>query len=367
MLNRTGLALAAGVLLVACDGGGTGPEGPGSYEVTPLGTLAGAGGQPEPFLPDALNDAGQVAGATPSGAIGVWSGGAAVRVARTGAVLDLNEAGAVAGRDAPSQGAFLAAGAQLQLLAGTGARSWATGINEAGLVVGYGSHTAGTRAFVWNGGAVTFLDVPNLPNAFATAVNESGQVAGAGMREMCASVPEGAVCAEVLRSVVWQGAQRTVLPLMEWWEPEPGGAQLKLSVLDGHSAADINDAGEVAGTAFVHVCREDRTGCRSRSRAYLWRGGEMVDLGKLDDLPSTQALAVNRHGDVVGYAWSWDTSLRRPFLWRGGRLHDLSEAATRAGWRLEIALDINDRGQILGYGVETATGQRRGLLLTPVD
>ncbi|HEX5725592.1 MAG TPA: hypothetical protein VFX98_09010, partial [Longimicrobiaceae bacterium] len=195
--NRLPLALLAGVLLAACDGGGggTGLGDPARYTVVPLGTLAGATGQPEPFFPDAVNNAGQVAGTTPSSAIGLWSGGAAVRVARTGAAQDLNEAGTLVGRDALS-GAFVATSAALQVLSGTGVRSWATGINDAGRVVGYGTQTSGVRAFLWSGGTLTLLEHASFPNSFAAAINETGQVAGAGLRQLCTSVPEGALCAD---------------------------------------------------------------------------------------------------------------------------------------------------------------------------
>ncbi len=77
---------------------------------------------------------------------------------------------------------------------------------------------------------------------------------------------------------------------------------------------------------------------------------------------------MNRRGDVVGHAsgfYGFPTLNGTAVIWRDGRAHELSDlvADLPDGWVLRTAEEINERGQIVGYG--TVGGQTRGFLLTP--
>jgi hypothetical protein len=81
----------------------------------------------------------------------------------------------------------------------------------------------------------------------------------------------------------------------------------------------------------------------------------VIDL--FEYLPSS----INNSGDVVGHSYLTG----RPFLYSKGRITDLSSRLpSNSGWHLVVATDINDHGQIAGYGVRN--GKVRAILLTPV-
>jgi len=94
------------------------------------------------------------------------------------------------------------------------------------------------------------------------------------------------------------------------------------------------------------------------SKAVVWDWGFAPTILPLH---SASAYGVNDQGDVVGY---YNVG-RNPFLWENGSLVDLqSEIDPLSGWSLQDAYDINELGQIVGYGY--LNGQQRGYLLTPV-
>lgn len=55
----------------------------------------------------------------------------------------------------------------------------------------------------------------------------------------------------------------------------------------------------------------------------------------------------------------------RAFLWERGKMTDLNTLIPRgSGWKLTEAIDINDRGQIVGMG--QFRGVEQAFLITPV-
>jgi probable HAF family extracellular repeat protein len=79
----------------------------------------------------------------------------------------------------------------------------------------------------------------------------------------------------------------------------------------------------------------------------------MTDLGTLD---GSRAKAVNSRAQVVGHYFitgRTEPPFRHPFLWQeGGPMIDLNDLIP-SGASLELvdALDINERGEIMGVGV----------------
>jgi len=95
----------------------------------------------------------------------------------------------------------------------------------------------------------------------------------------------------------------------------------------GYSAASaVNDRGEVIGVSTVGV---------DDGAVFLWRDGQMIDLGVRGNPVDIRASDINSHGQVVGCAASVGG-----FRWDNGVLTDLGEMA--------CAVAVNGPGQIVG-------------------
>ena len=316
---------------------------PAALTVSPPTALGPLSGPIGPEVSD-VNNAGQVAGqsGTASGEAHavLWTPGAPMRDLGTlggnsSRALAINDAGQVAGSSSTAEGGVHAfrwdanTGMQdLGTLGGFVDASEALGINAAGKVVGYswgvdatvhavlweprqpprdlgnlgsshssmatdindldqvvGLSTAGDRnnsqhPFLWNAttgmrdltpGASGFI-------AFRLAINNAGQIIADGDLPVApGGVPGGFVV---------EGDGNTPQPLSPISPVVSSGAVTPL---------DINDAGQVAGTAF---------GLDGLTHGFLWqRGAGMVLMPPLVGDIRTTASAVNDRGQVAGVSW----------------------------------------------------------------
>ena len=99
-------------------------------------------------------------------------------------------------------------------------------------------------------------------------------------------------------------------------------------------AIDVNDFGHVVGTST-------RSANNSDYHAFLWKDGQMTDLGSLDG-GSNKGGGINNSGQVVGYEYSSRTGAARAFLYQNGVMVDLGTGEGSA------AYDINNNGEIVG-------------------
>ncbi len=126
----------------------------------------------------------------------------------------------------------------------------------------------------------------------------------------------------------------------------------------------LNNADEVIGHADVDGPDVPRT----RTNAFLWKRGKMLDLGTLPGGYFSHPNAINSQGQVVGYCAVDGNGMNfRPVLWEHGQIKDLTQfipRGTRWGM-MESAAGINDRGQIVGQGAIQNDKWVHGYLLTP--
>jgi probable HAF family extracellular repeat protein len=79
----------------------------------------------------------------------------------------------------------------------------------------------------------------------------------------------------------------------------------------------------------------------------------------------SSAFGINGAGQVVG--WSGTVNNDHAFLYQDGNMIDLNSLIPPdSGWVFAIAQDINDKGQLVGWGYKTNVG-KRAFLLTPVS
>jgi probable HAF family extracellular repeat protein len=123
---------------------------------------------------------------------------------------------------------------------------------------------------------------------------------------------------------------------------------------------DINDAGTIVGMSSVSI--------NGLPRAFLYKDGQMHNLGMLPNGYSSTAEGINSLGEVVGIS-SDQFGHYTAFVYRNDAMIDLKdEIPIGSGWQLLAATAIHDQGQIVGYGNKLVGANMvvRAFLLTPV-
>jgi len=286
----------------------------------------------------------------------------------------INDAGQVVGRARLASGEIHAAlweadgrVRDLGVLSG-GTFSAARRINNRGQVAGLSQVPGGTdHAAFWDTRAGTLTDIGTLggPRSFAQDVNDSGVVAGSSDAERGS------------HAFTWTPAGGFV----DYGNFNPQDRQLNA----GFNAVNASGfavgtafrllepfravAADVAGKTLIDLGPPGRTlsmatgvndrgvivGYASRGQvpeqAAIFRGpNDFTLLGTLG-LDESWAEDVNSAGDIVGTAFSPNVRFR-PFLYRDGVMYDLTAMLPRdSGWdELYSAMNINERGEIVGAG-----------------
>ena len=118
-------------------------------------------------------------------------------------------------------------------------------------------------------------------------------------------------------------------------------------------ARGINDEGQVVGE-FV-------TPDQTAMHAFFYSQGNFSDIGVAGSA-ETDAFAINSLGQITGTVFFADG--QSGFLLEGGKFFDLNSLIPAgSGWQLQWAFDINNLGQIVGYGL--VNDKYRAYLLTP--
>lgn len=263
-----------------------------------------------------------------------------------GTALDINSHGQIVGRAAttdvggvilPGPGirpgsAFIWDSTLGRRFLGTlgGSSSEATGINDRGTVVGSAANSdQDSRAFVWSE-SEGMRDLGTLGglDSFGNGVNNFGQVVGSSSRV--------------------DGFEHAFL-----FDEVNGMIDLMPGANFSSRAFAINDLGQVVGEFYAN----------GRS-AFIWDSQTGLHVLDSPQLRFASAHAINNLGQIVGEGDPSGTS-RQPVLWDTTGLQPLQSLIPKnSGWELEYAADINDLGQIAGYGFYN--GELRAFLMTPV-
>ncbi|MCI0631087.1 MAG: DUF3466 family protein [Phycisphaerales bacterium] len=146
------------------------------------------------------------------------------------------------------------------------------------------------------------------------------------------------------------------------WE---GGEILDLGTLAGLETVPsaLNNSNEVVGGSRVPNDAPPPSGF---SHAFIWTEGRMVDLGTLPDHVASSANAISDLGIIVGLSLlipGQNTAV----LWINGEIFDLNELANTAGTvSLHVAGKINSAGQVACSG-QDIRGDLVGVLLNQVS
>jgi len=220
----------------------------------------------------------------------------------------------------------------LNVLAGT--ETLAFGMNDSTQIVGvYG----GASSYISNGGT-TLTNLGTLGyETFVRAVNNSGHAVG-------------------FSNILPSGVHRSRAFL---WTPAKAMQNLGTLTGDASSKAiNINSHGQVVGESKSST---------NILRAFIWDSANgMSDLGQLTGLPYRRAQAINDFGEVVGQAFpdvNEASQDMRPFIWDSvNGMRDVNDLLPPgSGWTLRNATDINNNGDIVGFGI--IGGKTRAYLL----
>jgi probable HAF family extracellular repeat protein len=321
--------------------------GPAPIAVTYLTTQEGVALRAEPGV--RINDRGEVLASLfdedgPDYGL-VWRPGEVTRFPETAFGSDLTERGEVVGYDTvPSEGWHVVPFSWsrrrgLRLLPARSPFITAIAANERGLVLGNElvNAAAPTQAVAWDRGRL-ILPPPGLTLGVPLfsapdRLNDRGQAAV----DIVTVHDTGGFGFEFRdRAAIWQ----------------IGGDVVELGTLGGESCVSaINDAGDVVGTSRTEA---------GEDHAFLWRDGEMIDLGTLGG-PYSRADALNERGDVTGVSSTADGEVHA-FLWRDGEMTRLPSLGGNPPDDVTSSPnDINDRGQIVGWSY-TPDGHRHAVL-----
>lgn len=322
-------------ILVLLAGAGV-ARGQAEYAITDLGSI---GGETAAW---AVSDVGLVAGVAldpDNAALGfVWDAGALTPIPPDPAfdqaqAMGVADDGSVAllsfslGKF-DSRASLVAGGAAVDL-GGFAPRA----IGADGRILGAAGHTTGSgfraeRACVWDG-ALTVL----------------GPLSGSAWSLASDSSPDGWVVGQAIPA----GA---IEPVATLWV---GGVASSLGTLGGSwsTAMAIDGARRVVGVA------QNGAGAPHAFRFDLSPAGVVLarrDLGVLagDD---SAAYGINDAGTIVG------VSHGHAFVWQDDVMRDLNDLIPAgSGWTLQIATGVSAGGQIVGWGIHGASGQRAFLL-----
>jgi len=200
-----------------------------------------------------------------------------------------------------------------------GEEGYATDISENGKIVGYtdfipGSSVVEFRATLWDTPS-TPRDLGTLGSDFASlgyAVNSSGHVAGISQPSVGSSFG--------IDAFFWNGISMQ---------------SIRMDIGFSATIEDMNDADVVVGSI--------------EERAFFWRDGILEFLNPLPGGGFSVAAAINGDGHIVGRGLDRFGQMRA-FYYDGttaGDLNDWTRGLLDDGLWFSIALDINNRGEIL--------------------
>jgi probable HAF family extracellular repeat protein len=206
-------------------------------------------------------------------------------------------------------------------------------INDTGEIVGSSYVPYSRHPFLYSNGEMQDIVYNLSPNWVytASAINNNGHIAG---------IVERFDTAYTQRTILCENGQWRYIGAV------PEG--------DSQEAIDIND--------FDHLVGFHRVG--SQIHASLYINDQEYDLGTLGGSQGI-AYGINNPGQIVGSATTVD-EVDHAFLYDGSQMIDLNSLIPPdSGWTLVNAYDINDHGQIIGWG--NIDGEVHAFILTPDD
>jgi len=245
-----------------------------------------------------------------------------------------------------------------------GTQSRGMSINNQGWVAGWSTlpGDASRQAALWRDGSITKLGTLGGPSSTVPwpGLNNDGMVVGISQTGRVDPLHEDWSCEAggfltettdlICRGFVWEN-----------------GAMQELPTLGGNHgfATSVNDRGQVVGWAETAVHDPTCTGVQVlQFRAVMWepKNGTKQELPPLPGDSTSAATAINQEGQAVGISGDCDQAVGR-FSARHGVLWDhgtVSEVPNLGGVTWHTPMDINERGDVVGFSNPPGPGDPEG-------
>jgi probable HAF family extracellular repeat protein len=187
------------------------------------------------------------------------------------------------------------------------------------------------------------------PDSAATAINDKGQIVG--ISGLCSNAVGGT---SAQHAVLWENKTATPISIGNF----DGGVAW-------NTPTAINSRGQVVGFAN----QQGTQGSAFNPIAFFWdkqRGIEPIP--PIGDDTNSWAWGINSHGMAVGQSFGGaDDPTGRAFLYENGVTTDLNTLIqANSSLQLELANDITEEGEIVGFARDAKTGSTVAFLAVPV-
>ncbi|MBV9774296.1 MAG: hypothetical protein JO040_10125 [Gemmatimonadetes bacterium] len=263
----------------------------------------------------------------------------------------------------------------------------AVAVNEAGQVAGTLYTSTGYYVYLWRSGASTLARISALISPYqgsgvARALNDRGEIVGSWRADFCTRncpgggfvvrggqavglsnygklriEPAGINNAGQIAGTLYTGGAGTESGQAFFLESERAPLTLLPTSQVASGAGGIDEQGRVVGTDLV---------LSGTVRPFFWSpGGAPTYLGVLRSGSASRATRANAQGVAIGSSDCFGCTALVPVLFRGAEVVRVNDLFVAGDWSFDAVTDINDRGQVVGYGKNRTTGATGALLLTP--
>jgi probable HAF family extracellular repeat protein len=240
----------------------------------------------------------------------------------------------------------------------SGTSTFANGINNSGLIVGfYGDFSASggssaRHAFTYDSSSsssgttppfVSFDDPSALGSTVANGINDSGQIVGA-YRYVRLGIDTHGFLVDV------RGGYTSL--------DGPAGAT------SSSEAVDINNRGQVVGGYLDSGPDSAGPPHAGIHRGFIYDHGSYTTISVPSSAIGTWATGINDLGQVVGY-YKDSVNAYRGFIYSGGTYVTIDDPQAQIEYGTgTLVTGINDEGQIVGYGWSLGNQDPHGFILT---
>jgi len=316
-------------------------------------------------------------------------------------LADINDQSGLVGvrevLNTPTQAFLLTKGTGIAFLPSLGGScSSAMALNEMNHVVGNACLPGDEieHAVLWQGKTAVDLDTFGGVASDAYGINNLDDTAGSFV------LPDGSLHGFFWRQGIWTdvgtlGGSRTYAEDVNDSDAVTGGSDIsndaqppfKIPPFHGFvwKAGVMTDFGSLFGSDFNYGSRIDSAGRvvgssdlagDTAAHGFVWDQGKIVqDLAPLPDNQIAWAFAMNSSGSIVGSSGLYDGGNLPPayemlcpcyaVLWEHGQAVRLNDVLP-PGWTMDLAANINDRGEIIGTGMHEGDYREQNILLEPI-